>query len=206
MTQRPMCAHRFNATDSMGGVTSAHGSSPGAATDALDRLFAERERFLGFVRRRVRDRDLAEDILQSAYVQALRAGGELRDPGSAPAWFYRILRNAVIDWYRSRAAESDALERLTRDMTEDAVQEPSHGMPCGCVEAAIAGLNERYASVLREVELGEGSISWYAASHGMTRGNAAVRAHRARAALRKQLLRCCGDCAARGCIDCGCPV
>ena len=170
-------------------------------------IYGLREQFLGFVRRRVHDGDLAEDILQSAYMQALRAGGQLRDQASARAWFYRILRNAITDAYRTRAAESSAMERLSKEMEGEA-QAPASSTTggCGCVEAAIATLNERYASVLREVDLGEGSISRYAALHGMSRGNAAVRAHRARAALRKQLLHCCGECAARGCVECGCSM
>lgn len=172
-----------------------------------DSIFNLRDQFLGFVRRRVHDDALAEDILQSAYMQALRTGSRLRRQESARAWFYRILRNAIIDWYRSHAAESSALERLAEEMeaTAGAAAEPPEG-GCPCVDAAIASLNERYASVLREVDLGESSIARYAASQGITNGNAAVRAHRARAALRRQLLRCCGACAMRGCVECGCAA
>lgn len=173
----------------------------------IDSILSLRQQFLRFVRRRVPDRDLAEDILQSAYMQALRTGSGLRRQESARAWFYRILRNAIVDWYRTHAAETSALERLTRELqTETRLPPSSLATGCGCVAAAVSALNERYASVLREVDLGETSIATYAASHGITSGNAAVRAHRARAALRRQLLRCCGDCAARGCLDCTCSV
>ena len=64
-------------------------------TDAVQSsLLNLRLQFLGFIERRLHDRGLAEDILQSAYLRALEASGKLRKDESAVAWFYRILRNA----------------------------------------------------------------------------------------------------------------
>lgn len=38
----------------------------------------------------------------------------------------------------------------------------------------------------------------------VTANNASVRLHRARRALKEQLLRACGACAAHGCLECSC--
>ena len=65
-------------------------------------------------------------------------------------------------------------------------------------------LKPEYATALREVELDEKPLSDYATGAGITTGNAAVRVHRAREALRKQVIRCCGTCAVHGCEDCLC--
>ena len=51
-------------------------------------------------------RETAEDILQEAFGRALTRVDTLRDDESAVAWFYRLLRNAVIDHYR-RTADLD---------------------------------------------------------------------------------------------------
>src|SRR5208283_809455 len=77
----------------------------------FDSLLDLRRRFLSFLERRVDDHAIAEDILQAAYLRALESQGRLRAYESAVAWFYRILRNAVIDHYRRRTTEGSALER-----------------------------------------------------------------------------------------------
>jgi RNA polymerase sigma factor (sigma-70 family) len=43
------------------------------------RLLESRERFLGYVRARVSDPALAEDILQDSFLKALQKAPELRD-------------------------------------------------------------------------------------------------------------------------------
>ncbi|HEX3893577.1 MAG TPA: sigma-70 family RNA polymerase sigma factor [Terracidiphilus sp.] len=173
----------------------------------FDSLLDLRRRFLVFLERRVDDRAIAEDILQAAYVRALESRGRLRADESAVAWFYRILRNAVIDHYRRRTTEGAALERWAHELGDAAVPEPQlEQTVCQCIAGALDVIAPAYAEFLREVDLNEGSLAVFARARGITLGNAAVRAHRARAALRKQLIRCCGTCAEHGCIECKCKA
>ncbi|WP_263356307.1 RNA polymerase sigma factor [Acidicapsa ligni] len=175
----------------------------------INSLLSLRRQFLGFIQRRVNDRATAEDILQIAYLRALETGNQLRAAESSVAWFYRILRNAIIDHYRRRTSEGAALERWVQELeTEPSPSqnfEPLlHETTCQCIASALDRLTPAYATLLREVDLGETALSTYARSADITPGNAAVRAHRARTALRKQLIRCCGTCAEHGCLDCTC--
>lgn len=173
----------------------------------FDSLLDLRRRFLSFLERRVDDRAIAEDILQTAYIRAIEARGRLRADESAVAWFYRILRNAVIDYYRRRSTEGAALERWAQELADATVPEPQlEEMTCQCILGALETIAPAYAELLRDVDLKEISLGAYAAARGITAANAAVRAHRARAALRKQLIRCCGTCAEHGCIECKCRV
>lgn len=166
-----------------------------------------RRQFLGFLERRLGDRAAAEDILQSAYLRALESWGQLRQNESAVAWFYRILRNALIDHHRRRTSENAVLDRWAREFGNEAAADVLlKETACECIAGALDALPDAYATLLREVDLAEGSLVAYAAAHAVTPGNAAVRAHRARAALRKQLIRCCGTCATHGCLDCQCAV
>ena len=168
-------------------------------------LLQLRRQFLGFIARRVEDPATAEDILQNAYLRLLDSGDQLRESGSAAAWFYRILRNAIIDHYRRRTSEGAALERWVHELESAPEPEPAlEEATCQCIGGALETLTPAYASLLREVDLGGATLSGYADSQGITPGNAAVRAHRARNALRKQLMRCCGTCATHGCLDCSC--
>jgi RNA polymerase sigma factor (sigma-70 family) len=182
-------------------------NTPRMTETALNSLLDLRHQFLGFVQRRVNDRATAEDILQSAFVRTLDSGSQLREDDSAVAWFYRILRNAIIDYYRRRATEGAALERWVQELETEIQPDPFlHQTACQCIAGALDTLTPAYASLLREVDLAEATLSSYAHAHGITPGNAAVRAHRARAALRKQLTRSCGACATHGCLDCTCQT
>jgi len=172
---------------------------------AVNSLLLLRRQFLGFIERRVEDRAVAEDILQTAYVRLLDTGDRLRESESAVAWFYRVLRNAIVDHYRRRASEGAALERWVQELETATEPEPAlQETTCKCIGGALETMTPAYASLLREVDLGETTLSEFAKSQGITPGNAAVRAHRARNALRKQLMICCGSCAAHGCLDCSC--
>ena len=72
------------------------------STDAvtIEALVANHRDFLAFVERRVGDRALAEEIVQDAFVKSLARGDEIHE--SAVGWFYRVLRNAVIDYCSDR--------------------------------------------------------------------------------------------------------
>jgi RNA polymerase sigma factor (sigma-70 family) len=171
----------------------------------INSLLALRKQFLAFIERRVNDRALAEDILQSAYLRILADGSPLRNDDSAVAWFYRILRNAIIDSYRRRTTENTSLERWARELeTETTISPALEETACECIASALESITPAYADLLREIDLGNQTLTTYAASKAITPANAAVRAHRARAALRTQLIRCCGACADHGCLDCTC--
>ena len=65
-------------------------------------------------------------------------------------------------------------------------------------------LKPEYALALRRIDVDGVSVQEYAVEAGITANNAGVRVFRAREALRKGVVRWCGACAARGCIDCTC--
>ena len=57
-------------------------------------------RLLGFIARRVSDRDSAEDILQEVMLRIHRHAGELEHSAAVGGWIHQIARNAIIDHYR----------------------------------------------------------------------------------------------------------
>ena len=67
---------------------------------ALSRLVEGRAQFLGFLKKRISSPEIAEDLLQNAFVKSIEKGGDVKDEESIVAWFYRVLRNSVVDYYR----------------------------------------------------------------------------------------------------------
>lgn len=173
--------------------------------EIADQLVASHGQFLAFLERRVGDRALAEDILQDAFVRSIEKGENIRDETSAVAWFYRMLRNAVIDHYRRSGVRSRALEGLARELKDAAVPSPDlKGDICGCVAEIAATLKPEYATAIQRVDVDELAVNAFAAEAGITANNAAVRLSRARESLRKQVKASCGTCAEHGCVDCHC--
>ena len=168
-------------------------------------LVQNHREFLAFLQKRLGDRALAEDILQEAFVRGLHKLGTLEQSESATAWFYRILRNSVIDHHRRRAAVDRKLEAFAEELEKQIEPEVElRNAVCRCVGELAATLKPEYAEALRRVEIDGVPVKDYAAEAGITSNNAAVRVFRAREALRKQVARSCGTCADHGCLDCTC--
>jgi RNA polymerase sigma factor (sigma-70 family) len=173
--------------------------------EVITALVSNHREFLAFLQKRLGDRALAEDILQEAFVRGLHKLDTLENDESASAWFYRILRNAVIDHHRRRASLNKKLEAFAAEL-EQHVQpgDEIRGAVCRCVSELAGTLKPEYAEALRRVEVDGVAVKDYAAEAGITSNNAAVRVFRAREALRKQVTRSCGTCADHGCLDCTC--
>lgn len=172
--------------------------------EAIAQLVNGHREFLAFLERRVESRAAAEDILQSAFVRGLERGAGVPDE-KVVAWFYRVLRNSVIDHYRRRSASVRAGEAWGREFidSQQATAE-LHQEICGCVKGLLATLKPEYRDALRIVDLDEGSLNDLAREAQITAENAAVRIHRARKALRRQVELACGTCTEHGCFDCKC--
>jgi RNA polymerase sigma-70 factor (ECF subfamily) len=168
-------------------------------------LAASRHEFLRFVRARISDPELAEDVLQDALVRAVQSLDTVRDDERLVAWFYRILRNAIVDAYRRRDVrrrrESELDPALDLPEELDAALEQTL---CACFQELLPALKAEYAEVLQAVDLGEESPEVVAVRLGITPNNLKVRRHRARAALRQQLEATCRVCSSHGCTDCTC--
>lgn len=172
-------------------------------------LNAHREVFKAFLVARVGSEAEAEDILQNGLLKALRHAEDIADAGKAVAWFYRLLRNAVIDHYRGRGAvkrRDAALGTMLQALGEDVAAAPPgwEAQLCVCLGNVIGSLKPRYAELLRRVELEGETVNAAARALGITPGNASITLHRARRELRDQLRVFCGACADGACLDCDC--
>lgn len=171
-------------------------------------LLANHRRFLDFLVPRVGSREDAEEILQNAFVKSVPKSDEIRDDENAIAWFFRLLRNAITDHYRHKAAGERALERYATHAPDAASMPPDEleRTICACIKDLIPNLKTEHAELIRRVDLGHESVGALAEELGLTPGNARVRLHRAREALRGEVERSCRTCATHGCLDCTCST
>lgn len=170
---------------------------------AVELLVENHRDFLRFVERRVGNRAIAEEIVQDAFVRSLDRGDEIRD--SVVGWFYRVLRNAVIDHQRRQTVANRRLDQFAAELESgDGGAEELSRIACGCVLKLAETLKPEYADALRKIEVEQIAVKDYANATGISASNAGVRIFRAREALRRQVARSCGTCAEHGCLDCTC--
>ncbi len=180
-----------------------------ALEEIAHHLAEHRTAFRAFLLRRVSDEAVAEDLLQQSLMRAVVHHRALQKTDSAVSWFYRILRNAVVDYYRSRAAEARKVDNLLREIvTAGDDQTPSmddiRPTICVCLDILLAKMRPTYAELIRRMDLQGEPAATVARELGVTTNNVTVRLHRARQALKGALEQACGVCTKHGCLNCTC--
>lgn len=177
--------------------------------DLTHRLLEQGSAFRAFLRKRLSDDALVEDLLQQSLLKAVERSHELKQRDSAVSWFYRILRNAVVDYYRAHAADHRKVEGLLREMVasgEDQTPALDDMRPtvCACLGTLLKEMRPAYADLIRRIDLEGESPAAVAKNLQVTANNLTVRLHRARQALRATLEQTCGICTKHGCLHCTC--
>lgn len=177
--------------------------------DLMHRLLEQQSAFRAFLRKRLPDDVMVEDLLQESLKKAVEKHHNLQKAESAVSWFYRILRHAVADYYRSHVADHRKVDGLLQKMVtsgEDRTPALDDLRPtiCACLGAVLREIRLSYAELIRRIDLeGESPVA-VAKDLKLTANNLTVRLHRARRALRATLEQSCGVCTKHGCLNCSC--
>jgi len=175
--------------------------------EAIQTLVAERTRFRRFLKQRLGSETEADDLLQESLLRALQQGGGLRSGERIVPWFYRILRNSVVDHFRHRGADRRKIEGLAKELDAfDSATSRSEldRVVCACFQRLLPSLKPRYAEIIRRVDLRGESNAEVARDLNVSIGAFNVVLHRARAALRNRLEVFCGACSREHCLACTC--
>jgi RNA polymerase sigma factor (sigma-70 family) len=73
----------------------------------------EQSRLRNFIRKRVADRDDAEDILQEVFYELVEAYRMMKPVEQVTAWLFQVARNRITDWFRRRSREAQSSEPAT---------------------------------------------------------------------------------------------
>ena len=139
-------------------------------------LVEAQKQILQFLRRRLGDRDAADEVLQRFSLRALERASQLHDVRMVRGWLGRILATTIVDHQREGARRRR--REVVIDQTEVdnlPVDEELDAAICNCLYRILPSLN-----------------------------NVTVRLHRGRQALRKRLEEMCRTCPVHGFLDCHC--
>jgi RNA polymerase sigma-70 factor, ECF subfamily len=157
--------------------------------DAIYREY--RARLLGFIRQRVRDHQLAEDILQDVFVKVLAKLDTLMEPAKLRAWLYQVTRNAIIDHSRLRRVHDD-LDEETFEALPDAIEESSAASELArCLAPMIEALPAHYREAVMLADIEALPLATVAARQQLSLPGAKSRVQRGRARVGAMLLACC---------------
>lgn len=169
--------------------------------DAVRRFIYERRDYIEAVLRRYSvDAEVARDLLQETFFQALRSLPNFRGESKITTWLHSIAKNVALARYRTdkrqQPLEEDMLEHVHATSAAATTAPPPYPDPAtGAVRAqetsalyaAMGELSDSYREIIRLRDLEEKSTQEAADELGLTPVNVRVRLHRARKALREVL-------------------
>jgi RNA polymerase sigma-70 factor (ECF subfamily) len=142
-----------------------------------------------FVRRRLPDRQTADDVLQEVYLKIHGHLDGVRDEERLSAWVYQVARNTITDYYRAQKPIVEMDEAIP-DEPADA-NEAFAAQLAASVRRMADALPEPYREALLLAEY-EGLTQREVAERlGISLSGAKSRVQRGRKLLREMLLACC---------------
>lgn len=153
-------------------------------TNAWDSYEAELRRFLYS---RVSDQAQAEDLLQEVFLKALREGAHFCSLDNTRAWLFRVTRNALIDYQRTRKFHDDVPDDLPEPVESI---EPVVNLS-QCLPTALKSLGKEDRDIIEQCDLEGMGQQQYAELHGLGLPAAKSRIQRARKRLKLALHDAC---------------
>jgi RNA polymerase sigma-70 factor (ECF subfamily) len=144
-----------------------------------------------FIRRRVSDDHVADDLLQETFVRVHRNIGTLQEVDRLAAWVYQIARNVIHDHHRKTTNSTVAL--ADADPADDCDDHLSQ-LRCrgaGWMDDMIRSLPEGYREAVQLAEIEGLSQQEVADRLGLSLSGAKSRIQRGRAMLKDVLEQCC---------------
>jgi RNA polymerase sigma-70 factor (ECF subfamily) len=144
-----------------------------------------------FIRKRVPDETVAEDLLQEVFLKIHMHIEDLQDIKKLESWIYQIARNTIIDFYRnSRPTISlDGPEIL--DLPEELPDDDIISELFPAVQVMVLSLPEQDRQALVLTEYQGLTQKEFGERVGLSFSGAKSRVQRAREKLKQQLLACC---------------
>ncbi len=148
------------------------------------------EHLLLFIRKRIENREDAEDILQEVYIKLHENIGSLRDEEKLVSWIYQITRNTINNCYkrcyRIKGVEFDEGYHLTEEEEDNLNDEIIVSM-----KGFIEDLPEDYREVIKLHEFENLTHRELGNILGMNENTSKSKLKRGRERLRKLLDECC---------------
>lgn len=164
--------------------------TPTTSQDLGEAFSVLRVSLCNYLRRRVSDPALIEDLVQDVFVKASAAIGDNRAPRNLVGWLYAAARTTVIDYYRSARPDIVELDENLPD-AQLANDELLHQQLATCLRPFTQQLPAIYRDTLFATDFEGKTMRTLAEEQGVSLSAIKSRASRARLMLKAKLLECC---------------
>lgn len=144
-----------------------------------------------FLRQRIGDGALADDVLHDSFVKAMNQGRQFCELANPRAWLFQVARNALIDLWRAEGRhpiDEQALDELPAEGPEQ--QAPVDALSA-CLTRVLGELAPADVQVLRACEFENQTVQTFANAQGLSLSAAKARLLRARKRLQAQMASAC---------------
>lgn len=136
-----------------------------------------------FILKKVKDGNVADDILQNTFLKIHKNLPQLKDTSKIRAWVFQIVRNEIVDYFKSNFVYT----QLIND--KEIIVEDYQNM-C-CFDRFIYNLPEKYKQVIELVYVKGEKQKDAASMLGISLENVKMRIKRAKDILKKDFYDCC---------------
>lgn len=144
-----------------------------------------------FIRRRVSDEHVADDLLQETFVRIHQHIGTLDQGDRLTAWVYRIARNVIHDHFRRRGPAAVDIANTEPAAEQSDRWDPLRGRSHVWMDELIQQLPEPYREAVRLSEIEELTQQQVAERLGLSLSGTKSRIQRGRRKLKDMLDQCC---------------
>lgn len=148
-----------------------------------------RERLLKFVKIRIRNPEIVEDIIQDVFLKVHNKIDSLQSKEKIQSWLYQITRNTIIDYYRGEKNTIELPEELPdvlEDTNDKVLQELSE-----CLIPMINKLPIHYKDAIIFFDINGMTHKEISRNQGISVSGSKSRVQRGRTILKKMLIDCC---------------
>jgi RNA polymerase sigma-70 factor (ECF subfamily) len=142
---------------------------------------------LGYIQKRVDDRDDSKDILQDVLLKSYQFCSKGKTILHLKSWLYKITQNTIIDYYK----KNNKSIPLEFDITEDDDESSTIGEASEYIKALLKLLPDEYAKPLYMYDLENIDQKTIAERLNLTLPNTKSRIQRGRVKLKERFLECC---------------
>lgn len=148
-----------------------------------------KSRLHGFIRSKVGDAQVADDLLQEVFIKIHERLDQLSDESKVESWIYRITRNTVTDHFRANRFSRDVSE--IPDQTDEVTDLHDYSAYMKCLMPFVRSLPEKDRNVVTEVVFNGMPQREYAEQHGLNYSTVKSRVQRSKLRMREKLSTCC---------------
>lgn len=146
---------------------------------------------LGYIKFKVHDEYIAEDLLQEVFIKLYKNINKLGDESKLKPWLYQITKNTIMDYYRKHTEDPLIFEPLEKELEVKDEAANMNDEIVKCLKSLIFKLPEKYQTSIQLYDLKGLKHKDISRKLNITISGSKTREQRARTRLREVLSDCC---------------